>query len=102
MLWRAKSVSHKNVLTTNVAGSFFIINEGDGYCDCGSHEPIPYVPEEQSNYMMYPSISIHKATRLDDLEKIAIEGVSLITYEHSSELPQQTLAMLFEHINIFQ
>ena len=76
--------------------------------------------------MMYPSISIHKATRLDDLEKIAIEGVSLITYEHSngssgrhkyvcsydgaeafviescSELPQQTLAMLFEHISIFE
>lgn len=110
----------------NIVGSFFLINESDGYCDCGSHEPIPYVPEEQSNYMMYPSISINKATRLDDLEIIAIEDISLITYEHSigssgrhkyvcsydgaeafviescNELSQETLAMLFEHINIFE
>lgn len=76
--------AEKNIVTRNS----YLIDESDGYCDCGcSHEPIRYIPEEQSNYLMYPYISINKAPRLMETEIIPIEDTSLITYEYSFRLP---------------
>ena len=111
-----------------ISEASYVIDTDAEYCDCGSstHEAVPYVPEEQSDYLKYPLISISRSKSLDNAKIIAIEDSSLITYSYElgwpsghkyvcsyngeeafvinscRELSQDTLARLFEHIIVVE
>ena len=105
-----------------------LINRNDGYCQCGRgiHETIPYIPEEQKDYLQYPLISLDKADSLDSTEIISLDDLSLISYEMKqgsdglytyncsydgvpvfvisscTELSDSAIHSLFEHIIIME